>query len=263
MSAEAFTTILLQHTNATAWVVLNRPQVHNAMNSRCIEECRTALAQASADPAVRVVVFAGAGERAFTAGADINELKEMSASEVLIYNRNWLNLFREIELCRKPVIAAVNGWATGGGTELSLACDFVVCAKDAQFGLSEINIGVIPGAGAAVRLTRWVGRLRAKEILMMGRQFSGSQAAEWALANFAVPSTELINATQDMADTLSKQAPLALGAAKACVNIGADVAFDAGLEYELQEFVRLFGTEDQREGMSAFLNKRKPVYCGR
>lgn len=251
------------HTQGTArWITLSRPRVHNAMNSQCLRECRHALAEAEADAAVRAVVFTGAGDRAFTAGADIAEIAGFRPAEMLAYNRGWLGLFRDIELCRKPVIAAVHGWATGGGTELSLACDFVLCSEEARFGLAEINIGVIPGAGAAVRLTRWVGRLKAKEILMLGRLIPGPEAVALQLANRCVPPAGVRDAAQALADELADKAPLALGAAKASVNIGAEASFDVALEYELQEFVRLFTTNDQKEGMRAFLEKRKPAYTG-
>ncbi|PWR21641.1 enoyl-CoA hydratase/isomerase family protein [Zavarzinia compransoris] len=255
-------TIDVQTRGRARWIILNRPARLNAINSTCIRECRAALAGAAADAAIRAIVFAGAGDRAFTAGADISELAGFGPAEVLAYNRGWLDLFREIELCRKPVIAAVHGWATGGGTELSLACDFVLCADDARFGLAEINIGVIPGAGAAVRLTRWLGRLRAKEILMLGRTMSGAEAVSLHLANRCVAADRLQAEVQALADELAEKAPLALGAAKASVNVGAEAGFDVALEYELQEFVRLFTSHDQKEGMRAFLEKRKPDYQG-
>jgi enoyl-CoA hydratase/carnithine racemase len=263
MSAETFQTIRVETRNAARWIVLNRPQVHNAMNSQCIAECRRALGAAAHDPAIRAIVFIGAGERAFSAGADITEMMNFGTNEIAAYNREWLNLFRDIETCRKPVIAAVHGWATGGGTELSLACDFVICTDAARFGLAEINIGVIPGAGAGVRLTRWVGRLKAKEILMLGRFIEGQEAVTLHLANRCVSFGELHEAAQALADELAAKAPLALGAAKATVNIGAEASFDVALEYELREFISLFASEDQKEGMKAFLEKRKPTYRGR
>ncbi len=262
MTAEIFETIETTTQGAARWIILSRPRVLNAMNSVCIRECRAALAEAEADPAVRTVVFTGAGDRAFTAGADISEISGFGPNEIRAYNRGWLDLFREIEMCRKPVIAAVHGWATGGGTELSLACDFVLCADTARFGLAEINIGVIPGAGAAVRLTRWVGRLKAKEILMLGRLVDGAEAVALQLANHCVPATDLRGAVQELADELGGKAPLALGAAKASVNVGAEASFDVALEYELQEFIGLFASDDQKEGMRAFLEKRKPNYTG-
>jgi len=257
-----FETIAIEDRGAARWITLNRPRVLNAMNRQCIRECIAAVVEAGEAPEVRTIVFTGAGERAFTAGADISELRDFGPREILSYNRDWLDLFRRIEACRKPVIAAVRGWATGGGTELSLACDFVLCTSSARFGLSEIKIGVIPGAGAGVRLTRWVGRLRAKELLMLGRLLPGPEAVEWQLANRCVEDDRLEEETTALCAQLAEMAPLALGAAKATVNIGAEASFDVALEYELQEFVRLFASADQKEGMSAFLEKRPPRYTG-
>ncbi|MCC7347068.1 MAG: enoyl-CoA hydratase/isomerase family protein [Variibacter sp.] len=256
-------TVLTKTTGSTCWIVLNRPRVHNAMNSLCVRECREAIAAASADAAVRAIVIIGAGKRAFTAGADITEIANYGPQEMAAYNRGWLDLFRAIEMSPKPVIAAVHGWATGGGTELSLACDFVICSEEARFGLGEINIGVIPGAGAAVRLTRWVGRLKAKEILMLGRHIEGREAVALQLANRCVPHADLAAAAEELAGELAEKAPLALAAAKASVNLGSEAAFDIALEYELKEFLLLFASEDQKEGMRAFLEKRKPAYRGR
>lgn len=257
-----FETIEIEDRAHARWITLNRPRVLNAMNRQSVRECTAAVVEAGEDPQVRAIVFTGAGDRAFTAGADISELRDFGPREVLSYNRDWLDLFRRIEGSRKPVIAAVRGWATGGGTELSLACDFVVCAPSARFGLSEIKIGVIPGAGAGVRLTRWLGRLRAKELLMLGRLLTGPEAVEWQLANRCVPEERLEEEALALCAQLVEMAPLALGAAKATVNIGAEASFDVALEYELQEFVRLFASADQKEGMSAFLEKRAPRYTG-
>ena len=258
-----YETIDVTRNESACWITLNRPRVLNAINRQCVRECSEAMHAAEADGEIRSIVFAGAGDRAFTAGADISELRDFGVSEVLAYNRGWLDLFRRIELCRKPVIAAVKGWATGGGTELSLACDFVIAAESARFGLAEINIGVIPGAGAAVRLTRWMGRLRAKELLLLGRLLSGREAVEWQLANRCVPDADLRQDVDILCEQLAKKAPLAVGAAKASVNIGSEASWDVAMEYELREFAHLFSTEDQREGMSAFLEKRTPDYVGR
>ncbi|MCY4288943.1 MAG: enoyl-CoA hydratase/isomerase family protein [Aestuariivita sp.] len=256
-------TLKIESQGATRNIILNRPQVLNAMNWKCVLDVTQAIREAEDDQEIRTIVLSGSGDRAFTAGADIAELDDMGSAAALRYNRDWLDMFRRIEQCRKPVIAAVDGWATGGGTELSLACDFVIAAESARFGLSEINIGVIPGAGAGVRLTRWVGRLRAKELLMLGRILTGREAVEWQLANQCVPTDKLQIAVQELTDNLNSRAPLALGAAKATVNVGSEASQELAMEYELQEFVQLFGTDDQREGMSAFLEKRSPKFKGR
>ena len=244
------------------WVTITRPQVHNAMNLACVNEMIEVLDQASKNDEIRVIVLLGSGEKAFTAGADISEIKDFTGAEMDPYNRRWIKLFSVIEKTPKPVIAAVNGFAMGGGTEMSLACDFVIATKTAKFGLAEINIGVIPGAGAAVRLTRWLGRLKAKEILMLGKQISGTEAVEIGLANECVASGELITTVNVLAAELSSKPPMALAAAKSCVNFISESDIQIAIDHELNEFLRLFWTDDQKEGMRAFLEKRHPVFKG-
>lgn len=245
------------------WITINRPKVLNAMSLSCVNEMIVAIEEANSNQNIRVIIICGSGERAFTSGADIKEIKNYSGTEMEPYNRRWIKLFSIIEKSPKPVIAAVNGFATGGGTEMSLACDFVVASDTAKFGLAEINIGVIPGAGAAVRLTRWVGRLKAKEILMLGRQITGHEAVAMGLANECVTSDQLKERAKEIADELSAKPPLALQAAKSCVNYISESEIDLAIDHELNEFLRLFWTEDQKEGMQAFLQKRKPIFTGR
>jgi len=259
----SYGTLLIEDRGQTRWITLNRPSALNAMNWKCVLEVHAATREAEDDTSIRSIVFNGAGVRAFTAGADITELVDFGPAEVLRYNRDWLDLFRRIEQCRKPVIACVHGYATGGGTELALACDFVIAAKSAKFGLAEINIGVIPGACAGVRLTRWVGRLRAKELLMLGRLLTGDEAVAWQLANQCVAPEDLYATVDTLTDNINARAPLALAAAKQTINTGSEASWGVAMEYELQEFVRLFGTEDKKEGMSAFLEKRKPNFKGK
>lgn len=256
-------TIVYGVKDAVATITINRPSKLNAIDSACLAQMRTWLETAHEDDDVRVVVIRGEGGRAFTAGADLNEIATYGPAEMAVYNRQWLALFDQIEALGKPVVASIEGWATGGGTEMSLACDLVVCADNARFGLAEINVGVIPGAGAAVRLTRMTGRLRAKELLMLGRTITAEQAVDWGLANFCVPVAELGRATRELALELASKPPLALAAAKACINVGAEAAMPIALEYELREFLLLFTTEDQKEGMSAFLEKRRADFKGR
>ncbi len=260
---EAYQFIRVDFEETLAWLTINRPHVHNAMNSDCIMEMTAALEALEADSSIRVIAIIGSGEKAFTSGADISEIRDFTGIEMEPYNRRWINFFEKIERLKKPVIAAVHGWATGGGTEMSLACDFVLCSDDARFGLAEINIGVIPGAGAAIRLTRWVGRLKAKEILMLGEQISGSDAVEIGLANRCVSHDGLRDAVKEIASALSEKAPLALAAAKASVNSASEAHQTTAIEHELNEFLRLFWTQDQKEGMQAFLQKRKPKFTGK
>lgn len=254
-------TIKYNIEGAVATITLDRPKVLNAMNSQCLQECMAALKAAEADKAVRAVIIEG-NEKAFTAGADISEIAEFGPQEMKAYNRQWLDWFDAIEKSRLPVIASCAGWSTGGGTEMSLACDFVICADTAKFGLFEINIGVIPGAGAAVRLTRWMGRLRAKEILMLGEAVTADEAVALHLANFSVPADDLKEETRVLAEKLANKAPLAIAAAKKCVNEAAEAALPVAMEHELGEFLLLFASDDQKEGMAAFLEKRAPQFKG-
>ncbi|MFO0997433.1 MAG: enoyl-CoA hydratase/isomerase family protein [Alphaproteobacteria bacterium] len=258
-----YTTIECANEGSLAWIRLNRPSVHNAINTTCLQELAGALDAAGRDDAVRAIAIIGKGGRAFTAGADIAEMKDKTSAEMMAYNRLWLDLLAAIEAIGKPVIAAVHGFAMGGGTELSLACDVVIATTDARFGLAEINIGVIPGAGAALRLTRWLGRLKAKEILMFGRLIPGEDAVALHLANECVAPSALEERVRALAAELAAKPPLALAAAKASVNAAGEMTQADGMEYELYRFLQLFETEDQKEGMRAFLEKRKPQFRGR
>lgn len=258
-----YTTIECAAEGALAWIRLNRPAVHNAINTICLQELSAALDAFARDESVRVIAIAGTGGKAFTAGADIGEMKDKDATAMLAYNRLWLDLLAAIEATAKPVIACVHGFAMGGGTELSLACDFVLCSTEARFGLAEINIGVIPGAGAALRLTRWLGRLKAKEILMLGRLIPGNEAVALHLANECVAADSLDARVRALAAELATKPPLALAAAKASVNAGGEMTQADGMEYELLRFLQLFETADQKEGMRAFLEKRRPHFEGR
>ena len=258
----SYETILVERQGPATVITFNRPRVHNAMNSQCLAECTAAVAAVEADAATRVLVLRG-GPKAFTAGADISEIQGKGPFEMLGYNRLWLRFFESLERLPKPVLASVHGHAMGGGTELSLACDLVLCSESARFGLAEINIGVIPGAGAAVRLTRWLGRAKAKEILMLGQLIPGREAAAMGLANRCVADEELWPETLRWVEALASKGPLALAAAKASVNVGAEASLPVAMEYELKEFLLLFGTQDQKEGMQAFLEKRKPRFEGR
>ena len=251
-----FDTITFDVTNSIGVLTLNRPEFHNAMNQRCLAECNSILELSKDDDSIRVLIIKGSGEKAFTAGADLHEFASYGPEEAREANQAWLEFFNAIESLPKPVIAQVRGHAPGGGTELSLCCDFVICATDAKFRLAEINIGVIPGAGAGVRLTRWMGRLKAKEILMLGEIISGEDAVLCGLANECVPSNSLDNKVQELADKLAKKPPLALAAAKSVVNVASEAPMKVALEQQLEEFLKLFSTDDQKEGMNAFLEKR-------
>lgn len=258
-----FTTLLFEVDENIAWITFNRPKVLNAFNTEMLRDCTRALEYCRDSSEVRVVVFRGAGEKAFSAGADISEIQGNDPFRQRDYNLLWIEFFRLIENVRKPMIASVHGYAPGGGTELTLCCDIVLASDDAKFALAEIKIGVIPGAGATIRLPRWVGKAKAMEILMTGDFVDAAEAHRIGLINQVVPRQELARTTLAMARKIAQRSPLALAAAKAAVNIGAEMDRDRGIEYALCEFLLLFASEDQKEGMRAFIEKRAPNFTGR
>lgn len=258
----AYSTILFEKHGSAAHIILNRPEVHNAFNQKCLAELLDALARVRSDDSCRVLVIRSSSPKAFSAGADLRELVTYSPSEAEAGNRPWLTVFDAIEELPKPVIAEVHGWAPGGGTELSLCCDFVICSSDAKFGLSEIKLGVIPGAGGSVRITRWVGRLKAKEILMLGDFIPGEEAVSIGLANRCVAREELRNTVDELAERLANGPPRALAAAKSVVNFASEAPSPLAIEAALKEFMLLFATQDQKEGMLAFLEKRPALFTG-
>jgi enoyl-CoA hydratase/carnithine racemase len=258
----AYETILFDVKDRVAYITFNRPKVLNAFNTAMLHECIEVMERCREDKEIRVVVFRGAGEKAFSAGADIAEIQHNDPFQQNAYNRLWIHFFYLIENIRKPMIASVHGYAPGGGTELSLCCDMVLASDDAKFALAEIKIGVIPGAGATVRLPRWVGKAKAMEILMTGEFIEAQEAHRIGLINHVVPKDQLAAFTAEFVGKIAQRSPLSLAAAKAAVNIGAEMDRDRGIEYALNEFLLLFASKDQKEGMKAFIEKRKPVFTG-
>ena len=240
-------------------VTFTRPEQRNAFTQHMLHDLRRMLFALEADPAVRVVVLRGSGG-VFSSGADLSALQASTPAAVRRSNRDWIDLFAAIERLELPVVASVEGYAVAGGTELILACDLVVASDTARFGLSEMRVGVIPGAGACVRLTRWVGRAAAKELLFTGDPISAERARDIGLVNRLVPTSELDAATRELATKLASRSSAALSAAKRAVNVGSELDLDRGIEYVLAEFAALFDGADQREGMKAFLQKRAPVF---
>ncbi len=259
----SYKNIIFEKANKIGVITFNRPEVMNAFNTEMLHELIALFEEIKEDDDVRVIVFRGAGDRAFSAGADIFEIANNGPIEQEAYNRLWIKFFQMIEGIRKPVIASVHGFAPGGGTELSLCCDMVIASDDAKLGLAEIKLGVIPGAGATVRLPRWVGKAKAMEMLMTGDLISGEEAERIGLINRVVPREKLWDETTALANKLAEKAPLALAAAKASINIGAELDRDRGVEYAFKEFLLLFATEDKQEAVRAFAEKRKPVWKGR
>jgi enoyl-CoA hydratase/carnithine racemase len=244
-----------------ALLTLARPEHMNALSSGLLRDLGRAISEAEDSPEVGAVVVTGEG-RAFCAGADIAELQSSSRSEAPAYIRRIQGACNRVEASRFPVLAAVGGVAFGGGFELALACDLVVAEEQARFGVPEVRLGLIPGGGGTQRLPRLVGRNRAKELIFFGEAISASKALEFGVVNRVVPQGEALAAALSWAAELCERPPLALGAAKRVINQGIQADLQTGLELEAQGITALFGTRDQVEGMSAFLEKRQAKFTG-
>jgi enoyl-CoA hydratase len=244
-----------------ALVWLNRPEVLNALDYATLGELVDALEALDADPAVRCVVITGVGERAFAAGADIKEMADATPVSLSVANNfaRWERLKR----VRVPLIAAVRGFALGGGCELAMACDIVIAADDAVFGQPEIKIGIMPGAGGTQRLTRALGKAKAMEMILTGRNMSASDAEARGLVARVVAREETVPAALALAAEIAAMPPLAVRAAKEAVNRAFELSLEAGLEFERRNFFMLFASDDQKEGMRAFIEKRPPKWSGR
>jgi len=259
----AFQTLDLQIGEGIATITLNRPKALNALNHEMIEELGRAVEQVRDDPAVRVVVITGAGDKAFAAGADITEFKGMGAVDGWMLTQRLQRLYLEIERLPKPVIAAVNGFALGGGCELMMACDIVYASDRAKIGQPEINLGLIPGAGGTQRLARLIGKQRAKELVLTGEMISAQDAWNLGLLNRVVASDQLVSEVRKLAEKLAAKGAVALKAAKEAIEEGYDAGLQGGLANEGKLFGLCFGTEDKVEGINAFLEKRPPQFKGK
>lgn len=244
-------------------LTVNRPQALNALNHGVLEEVSRVLHEVRRDPALRVLLVTGAGDRAFVAGADISALSSMSTVEALDFVRLGHHVMRGIEELPVPVIAAVNGFALGGGLELLLACDLVVASEKARFGQPEINLGLIPGFGGTQRLAHRIGHIRARHWIMSGEMIDAATALGAGLVNQVVPASELSVAARKMAEALAAKPALALRQAKAALHAAATMAEEDGLRFEQQVFGVAFASADRIEGTRAFLEKRPPRWLGR
>ncbi|MDQ3871871.1 MAG: enoyl-CoA hydratase-related protein [Chloroflexota bacterium] len=244
-----------------ALLTLNRPEVLNALDSTTLRELVEELERLDADESCRAVVITGAGERAFAAGADIKEMADQSPVSLTV--RNTFAWWERIRRVRKPLVAAVRGYALGGGCELAMACDMIVAAEDAVFGQPEIKIGVMPGAGGTQRLTRALGKARAMELILTGRNLPAREADAHGLVTRLVAREETVAAALGLAREIAALPPLAVMAAKEAVNRAFELSLEAGLEFERRNFFLLFASEDQKEGMQAFVEKRPPRWKGR
>ncbi len=245
---------------AVAIVRLNRPEARNALSPELMAELADAVERLDADPGVRCIVIAGSDE-AFAAGADIKAQAERSFQDVIL--RSTADAWRRLWACRTPTIAAVSGWALGGGCELALGCDMVVAAEGAQFGQPEITLGIIPGAGGTQRLARLTGKHRAMELVLTGRRFGAREAERLGVVNVVAPDGEWLGAALELARRVARRPPIAARLAKQAVLAAAETGLSAGLEHERRLYELAMATEDRVEGMRAFVEKREPEFRGR
>ena len=245
---------------AVALIQLNRPKELNALNLQLMQEIRDALKALDEDEAVRVVVITG-NERAFAAGADIKQMAGKTAIDMLITDQ--FSTWDQIRKFRKPLIGAVSGFALGGGCELAMTCDMLVASETAQFGQPEIRIGTMPGAGGTQRLTRAVGKAKAMEMVLTGEFISAQEAHRVGLVNRVVPVGQYLEEAYRLAASIAAMSPVAARLAKESVNRSFETHLDEGLHFERKNFYLTFASEDQKEGMAAFVEKRKPEFKGR
>lgn len=253
----------IERDDAIATVTVNRPEKLNALNADTIAELDAAFRELEADAAIRGVVLTGAGEKAFVAGADIAELAQMGPVSGVRVSRQGQDAFRFLERMRKPVIAAVNGFALGGGLELALACHLRIAAENARFGLPEVKLGIIPGYGGTVRLPRLVGRGRALEMILTGDMIDATEAHRIGLVNQIVPRAQLTEVARGLAGKIAANGPVAVALALEAVDFGYHASTEDALRLESNLFGLLASTDDMREGMTAFLEKRKADFHGR
>jgi enoyl-CoA hydratase len=244
-----------------ALVTIDRPEARNALNFALLAQLAEVLETLDRDGEVRAVVLSGAGERAFAAGADIVELAEQTPERLAAEGH--FEAWDRIAAIGLPIIAAVRGYALGGGCELAMSCDLIVAGDDAQFGQPEIRIGVMPGAGGTQRLTRAIGQARAMELILTGRMLPAEEALAAGLVSRVVPAGDTLASAIELADTIAGMPPVAVRAAKAAVRSAAELPLSEGLRRERAAFFALFATDDQREGMAAFMAKRSPSWTGR
>jgi enoyl-CoA hydratase len=256
----AYSSIITKIHDKAGLIRINRPKAHNALNVAVMSELVDALQNYDADDKIGAIVITG-NEKAFAAGADIMEMTELSAVEMLIEDR--IQRWDIVASLQKPVIAAVSGWCLGGGNELAMACDMIIASESARFGQPEIKLGVIPGAGGTQRLTRAVGKQVAMEMVLTNRHLSAEEALQLGLILRVVPDAQHLNEALKLANEIARKPSLATRIGKEMVNLAFETMLSDGLERERRSFYFLFSTEDQKEGMRAFMDKRTPEWTGK
>ena len=255
--------VLLEVADGLTTITVNRPKALNALNTATLNELKDAVLAADKDPAVRVMIITGAGEKAFVAGADIAQMRQLSPLEGRQMTMLGQEVFSTIENLTKPVIAAVNGFALGGGCELAMACDIRVASTNAKFGQPEVNLGIIPGFGGTQRLARLIGKGRAKYYIFTGYMMTAAEAYDFGLADKVVEPAELLAVCREIARTIMAKAPVAVMMAKKAINHGLDMDLASGVAYEAEAYTTCFATGDRVEGMAAFLEKRAAGFSGK
>lgn len=258
-----YETILVQTDAPLATVTVNRPQVLNALNDQTIRDLKHAFCALEEDEAIRVVILTGAGEKAFIAGADINELKACDVQAGIRKSIRGHKLLDLMENSRLIVIAAINGFALGGGCEIAMAADIRLAADTARLGQPEVNLGIIPGYGGTQRLPRLVGRGKAKQLVLTGDMINATEAHRIGLVDEVCPAGELMEKAREMAAKIAAKGPVAIMTAKKCINLGLDVDLKSALEYEATQFGVICATQDKTEGCAAFLEKRPAKFQGK
>lgn len=258
-----YSNIKLAQDGALAVLTLDRPRELNALNQATMLELDSAIQALANNQTVGAVIITGGGEKSFVAGADIGEMKDMGALQAKDWARLGQQIFSRIENFPRPVIAAINGFALGGGCELAMACDIRLASEKAKFGQPEVSLGIIPGFAGTQRLTRLVGRGQAKLLIFSGEIIDAREALRIGLVDKVVPAEELLDAAKELAGKMLAKAPVALSQAKLAINKGIEMDSESGYAFEAESFGLCFTTADQKEGMRAFLDKRKPEFTGR
>ena len=256
-----YKTILVEQRGAVTLVTLNRPEALNALNSEVLKELIDAFAAYDADPSQRCLVLTGSGDKAFAAGADIKEMQPQGFADM--YNSNFFAGWEQVTATRKPWIAAVAGYALGGGCEVAMMADFIIAADSAKFGQPEIKLGVSPGMGGSQRTAHAIGKAKAMDLCLTGRMMDAEEAERSGLVSRVVPAGQLLDEALKVAETIAAMPPLAAIAVKEMVNAAFEMPLSQGIRFERRLFHGLFGTEDQKEGMTAFVEKRPGNWKGR
>ena len=258
----AYENVVLEIEGSLAILKINRPKALNALNSATLEDILSAARELDAAPEIKVVIVTGGGDKAFIAGADITEMKDMTPTQAVAFSHKGHTALSALENMQKPVIAAVNGYALGGGFEVALACDIIYASEKARVGFPEVTLGIFPGFGGTQRTARLVGLARAKELVLSGKVITAQEAYEMGLVNKVVPADQLMASVRELAAKMLAAGPVGIGLAKYLVNKSLSLDIDSGLGLEATTFGLCFGTPDQKEGMTAFVEKRTPIFQG-